>query len=312
MNRKPDNGRSDPALLCLNKKKWTRWVAFFALAVFLSLTLCKRTDSVSTVKDVTRIVSCAPSITETLIALGLGEKIVGVTSYCKYPSQMDIQKIGGYSDINLEKVVSLRPDVVILQHEHQKQRDFFTQYGIHVISVDNKTTNSICSSFVQIGYYCGAKNAADSLARVFSNGLQAKPVLSRAPKVLLCVGRDVPGGGAIQSAFIVSRATFYNEIIEAAGGENAYPDSMPHYPRVSREGIIALAPDIIIDLASSMSTWSCSTLVADWNSLHMLPAVRNSQVFCISADYATVPGPGILLLCQDLRKIILSCESKKL
>jgi len=271
---------------------------------------CRSKETVQPVKTFSRIVSCAPSITETLFALGLGDKIVGVTSYCKYPPQMDIQKIGGYSDINVEKVISLKPDVVILQKEHQKQRDFFTRFGIHVISIDNKTANNICSSFVQIGYFFGVKRAADSLVEVFRSSLQSKPDLSMAPKVLLCVGRDNFGGGSVSSAFIVSRATLYNEIIEASGGINAYLDSLPHYPRISREGIIALAPDIIIDLASSMSVWSCSTLVADWNSLNMLPAVRNENVFCISADYCTVPGPRILLLYQDLRKIIQSYRKR--
>ncbi len=284
-------------------------IVFFVLFTVVLLS-CKNKETAQPVKTVYRIVSCAPSITETLFALGLGDKIVGATSYCKYPSQMDIQEIGGYSDINMEKVISLKPDVVILQKEHQKQKDFFTQFGIQVISIDNKTGSSICSSFVKIGYFCGAKRAADSLVEVFRNCLQIKPDLSRAPKILLCVGRDGFGGGKVQNAFVVSRATIYNEIIEASGGINAYQDSLPHYPRISREGIIALAPDIIIDLASSMSVWSCSTLVADWNSLKMIPAVRNGNVFCIAADYCTVPGPRILLLYQDLRKIIQGCEKK--
>lgn len=283
-----------------------RTVIVFFVLFAAALLSCKNKETVQPVKAVSRIVSCAPSITETLFALGLGDKIVGATSYCKYPSQMNIQEIGGYSDINMEKVISLKPDVVILQKEHQKQRDFFTRFGIHVIPIDNKTKSSICSSFIQIGYFCGVKRAADSLVEVFRSSLQSKPDLSTAPKVLLCVGREGFGGGSVQGTFIVSRATLYNEIIEASGGINAYPDSFPHYPRISREGIIALAPDIIIDLASSMSAWSCSTLVTDWNSLNMLPAVRNDKVFCIAEDYCTIPGPRILLLYQDLRKIIQS------
>jgi len=285
-------------------------IVFIVLSVIMSLR-CKSKETVLPAKTVSRIVSCAPSITETLFALGLGDKIVGVTSYCKYPSQMDIQKIGGYSDINIEKVISLKPDVVILQEEHRKQRDFFTRFGIDVIAIDNKTGSSICSSFVQIGYFCGAKRAADSLVEVFRNSLQSKLDISNSPKVLLCVGRDGLGSGSVQSAFVVSKATFYNEIIEASGGTNAYPDSLPHYPRISREGIIALAPEIIIDLTSSMGAWPCSTIVEDWNSLNMLPAVRNGKVFCIAADYCTVPGPGILLLCHDLRNIIRSCEKSQ-
>lgn len=255
---------------------------------------------------VSRIISFAPSITETLFALGLGEKVVGVTRYCKYPSQTEkIDKIGGYTDINLEKVLSLKPDLIILQKEHQrKQIKFLTQHGIRFITIDNTTCANICSSFVKIGNVCGAEKKADSLVMAFKNNLQEKTITYPVPSVLMCIGRDNPGSGRISGAFIVSRSTLYNEMIEAAGGHNAYRDSLPQYLKISTEGIITLNPDIIIDLASSMSDYSCDNLIKDWNSLPMVKAVKNKQVSCVNADYATVPGPRIPFLIQDLRKII--------
>lgn len=277
---------------------------FFAVLVSL-FNFCQKNTADKPSGAVSRIVSCAPSVTETLFALGLGDKVVGVTNYCNYPAEVaKIEKVGGYTDINLEKVLSLRPDVVVLQQEHQKQRDFINQYGIKTISVDNKNCAGICSSFVLIGNACGAKDASDSLVNVFTKKLEKKQRGKSIPRVLVCVGRDAPGGGVVKGAFVVGRATFYNEIIEAAGGVNAYTDSLPHYPRVSQEGIIALAPDIIIDLASSMSSYSYEDLIKDWNSIPLIPAVKNKNVFCIAKDYSTVPGPRILLLLQDFIDVL--------
>lgn len=252
-----------------------------------------------------RIISLAPGITETLFILGLGEKTVGVTSYCHYPPDVDsIEKTGGYTDANLEKIVTLKPDIVILQKEHEKQRSFLRRYGINVLTVRLQTIDEIRSTFAAIGAACGAQEKADSLIAVFDSVLSGKPGRPSPPKVLLCVGRDSPGGGTVRKVFVAGAGTFYSELIEAAGGVNAFSDSVPHYPKLSREGIITCAPDIIIDVASAMDDYECSTLAADWKSVPMVPAVKGDRVYCLEADYATIPGPRMVLLLEDLKAII--------
>jgi iron complex transport system substrate-binding protein len=254
---------------------------------------------------VSRIVSLAPSITETLFALGLGGKVVGVTSYCHFPPEADsIEEIGGYIDANLERIVTLDPDLVVLQREHEKQRSFLDRYGIRSLTVNYSTTADICSSFASIGRECGAVRAADSLICRFDSLLWRGPPAADSPRVLLCVGRDSPGGGAVGSVFAAGAGSYYNDLILAAGGVNAYAGTVPDYPRLSSEGLITLAPDIVIDIASAMGEYSCSTLVADWKTVAMVPAVQRGRVHCLSADYATIPGPRTLLLLEDLKKII--------
>ncbi len=252
-----------------------------------------------------RIVSLAPSITETLFALGLGDKVVGVTCYCHYPAETEsIEKIGSYTDANLEKIVSLNPDIVILQKEHEKQRTFLRRYGINVLAVNFGTLANICSSFTIIGKKCGADEKADSLMKIFDSLLHKSSIAKPCPRVLLCVGRDSPGSGSVQSVYAAGAGTFYNELIESAGGTNAFNDTFPQYPKLSQEGIITVAPDIIIDIAPAMGDYVCSTLVADWKSLKMVPAVRNNRVYCFSQDYSTVPGPRIIFFLDDLIEII--------
>jgi iron complex transport system substrate-binding protein len=275
-----------------------------AVLVFFIFGCSNRKETNANV-TINRIVSCAPSITETLFALELGEKVIGVTSYCSFPPQVSsIEKVGGYTDINLEKVISLKPDVVILQQEHERQRTFFNNNKIKVITVNYKNITGICSSFVLIGRACGAIAQADSLVLRFKSKLKPDLVHSISPKVLLCVGRNSPGTGSIQGVFAAGAATFYNEIIVASGGVNAFPDSLPNYPQLSQEGIISLAPDIVIDIGSAMNNGNCKSLTRDWQSITMVPAVKNKRVYCLDSDYSTVPGPRILLLIDEFRRII--------
>jgi len=251
------------------------------------------------------IVSLAPSITESLFALGLGDKVVGVTRYCRFPPAVDsIPEIGGYTDANLEKVLTLNPELVILLQDHQRQRLFLKRYGIETLTVEFGTVSAICSSLALIAKQCGATHSADSLLEHFKPLLSIDSTPSERPRILLCVGRDNPGGGRVQSVFAAGAGTFYNTIIEAAGGTNAYADTIPQYPRLSMEGIITIAPDIIIDVAPAMGYFSCSSLVADWNSVAMVPAVEKNQVYCLAADYATVPGPRVVTLFHDFQEMI--------
>jgi iron complex transport system substrate-binding protein len=253
-----------------------------------------------------RIVSLSPSITETLFALGLGSRVIGVTTFCLYPPEAKlIEKIGDYADANLEKIIALRPDLVILSAEHEKQQVYLHRFGVSTLSVGNTTCAEICTSFAAIGRRCGAEKASDSLIALFRSRMSiASGGLSARPRVLICVGRDSPGAGRITSVFAAGARTFYYDLIDAAGGVNAFPDSTPAFPRLSAEGVYAIAPDIVIDVAPAMGAYSCAALVADWQSMKRVPAVARGAVYCVPDSYATVPGPRLFLLLDDLRHMI--------
>ncbi len=296
------NRTMTPTPYSLHKSSLRRCYLFLLL-LLVSHFSCQTPKGTSTIPM--RIVSLAPSITETLFAMGLGEKVVGVTSFCHFPSAVNtIQKVGGYSDANLEQIVTLKPDLVILQWEHEKQRNFLDRYGIHTLSVDYSSVEAICHSFITIGKKCGVLQQADSLAQQLAPLVQSLGSTSKRPKIMVCVGRGSAQANSVQSVYAASKGTFYNNVIEAAGGINALQDSLPHYPKLSQEGIITLAPDIVIDIASAMGEQTCARLIADWSSLTILPAVSQKQVFCIDGDYATIPGPRLINLLQDIQEIV--------
>ncbi|HMA66109.1 MAG TPA: helical backbone metal receptor [Chitinispirillaceae bacterium] len=296
----------------MKKNRLLTWIFIF---VAIAINACNtKQSSPATSATPQRIVSLAPSITETLFAFGLGSKVVGVTTYCKYPdSALAIEKIGGYADANLEKIVSLKPDLVIGTTEHIVQKQYLQRAGIPVLTVNYSSLDSTQESFLRIGKACGVDNYAIALVAKFRESIGSLDTVinSSRPSVMLCVGRANPGEGVIRSVYIAGMSTIYNEIIEAAGGKNTFIDSLPQYPKLSPEGIMYCNPDIIIDIASAMSNYNCSDLIKDWQGMKNVKAVDRNNIFCIDKGYATVPGPRILLLIQDLKEIIQNSNNSK-
>lgn len=282
--------------------------SFLPILCLLCFISCKKENSAlhQTSNSIpTRIISFAPSITETLFALELGDHVVGVTRYCGYPTQVKtIPQIGGYIDPNYEQILRLRPNCVILLKEHTTLIDFLKKNSIPVLSINNEGIDNILESFRIIGSHCGVPEKGDSLFQLMSKELNQIQSEGKRPKILFCVGRDNPGSGSISKIYIAGKKTFYNELIIRAGGENAYPDSAVSYPTLSIEGIIKINPDIIIDIMPSVTTVSQDKIIQDWLNLEMVSAVKRKQVYGLTGDYLSIPGPRINLIFKEIHKTI--------
>jgi iron complex transport system substrate-binding protein len=279
-------------------------------AVFLSCSGPKEPD-VKALQDYHRIISFAPSITETLFALGLGDRVIGVTRFCTYPQQVKkLPRIGGYLDPNYEMILSLKPDLVLLLKEHSALIEFLNRNRIRHQVIDNENVSAILRSFRTIGSLCGAQKQADSIVASIRSEMAGPAPTQQRPKILVCIGRDNPGAGSISKIFVAGPISFYSQLVNDAGGENAYADSSFSYPSFSAEGIIRLAPDIIIDLMSSVAGVAQDKVRSDWQSLSMVPAVKNNLVFCPSDDYMTIPGPRIGLILRQIKMTVVEYERK--
>ena len=251
-----------------------------------------------------RIISFAPSITETLFALSLEKNVVGVTDFCNYPPEAKkLPKVGGYTNPNYEIILRLKPDLVVLLKEHSSLFGFLQKNKIEYLCIDNQNIPSILSSFKIIGQKCNREKQADSLDRLIRNEMTREVLNQPWPKTLICVDRENRGNGKISRIYIAARRSFYNELLSGACMDNVWHDSTITYPEVSSEGIIRMQPDIIIDFTMRAHQVSEQRIKLDWQSLPMLPAVKDNMIFCISKDYATVPGPRILTILQDFKKI---------
>ncbi len=116
----------------------------------------------------------------------------------------------------------------------------------------------------------------------------------------------LPGSGGLVDVYIAGCDGFFDKIIELAGGENVYRLGSASFPIVSAEGIMCMNPDVIIDLVTGLSQEHipADRLLADWQSLADVAAVKAHRVYAFDRDYATVPGPRFIRIVEDLARLL--------
>ncbi len=250
-----------------------------------------------------RIVSLAPSVTETLYALGLGPSVVGVTEFCTWPPEVkDKPRVAGFSDVNFEAVVRANPDLVVMPIDKTDNMGMLEGLGIPVLTLNTRSLQGLLQAIENIGTATGKKAEAEKIINDFREVF--KMVETRAhgkkrPRVLFSIMHSYEGLGYINEINAVGRDGFYNELLEAAGGENAYTGSLA-FPRLSREAIIFLNPDVIVDVIPEVE--DINAVRRDWESLQNVNAIRNGRLFLLTDVADTVPGPRSLQTLIKLTK----------
>jgi iron complex transport system substrate-binding protein len=257
-----------------------------------------------------RIVSLSPSTTEILFALDLSDRVVGVTRFCDYytPEAQGKTKVGGYLDPNYEAIAVLEPDLVIVLPEYEKVISYLSELGLNYLIVHNRTVSEIIGTINVIGATCGAeKRSRELVAQIQARKneiAQATRHLAR-PGVLVSIGRTM-GSGTIREVYLAGKDTFYDELIALAGGRNVYEGEKISYPLLSAEGLLHLNPEIILELVPDLDSRELTEemVLKDWESVPQIDAVRNKRVYVLSGDYVAIPGPRIILLLEDMARVI--------
>ncbi len=244
-----------------------------------------------------RIVSLSPSNTEILFALGLGDGVVGVTKYCNYPPEVEslkdsgkLEVVGGYVDPDLEKILSLRPDMVVASQTHSSGAvTLLDKEGIPIFVVDPNNLSSIILSIEKIGKIAGKDAEASALVQQMQSRIKAvsdKVSLLPKTRVLYIVWHD-----PVQTA---GARTFEDEIIEKAGGLNIFHD-LSGYAQVDPEAIAVRNPEVII-ACSGMGTGADKPL--QWaeteRGLNQTDARKNGRIYQAEGDIITRTGPRIV------------------
>jgi iron complex transport system substrate-binding protein len=247
-----------------------------------------------------RIVSTSPSITEMLYALGLGDRVAGVTTFCRYPPQaLEKPKIGTFTEPNLEAIAALRPDLVIVQTNPIRLAERLRLMKLNVIEIDQQNLAAVYNSFRIVGQAAAAPAAAarltDSvqarLEEIRARAARLKPV-----PMTFIVGR-LPN--RLDGLVAVGRASYLNEIIVIAGGENIFRDAVAAYPQVSVEAIIARNPEVIVDMGDMSNTFGVTEqhrrgVVSLWGRLATVDAVKQGRVHAVASEIYVVPGPRVV------------------
>jgi iron complex transport system substrate-binding protein len=254
----------------------------------------------------TRIICASPSITEIVFALGLGEKVVGVSDFSVYPPEVRKKdKIGGLFNPNREKIITLQPDLLIAQGSHRPLAKLCHKYGIRFLSVKIDTLADIFKAISFIGQELQVEENADILVKDIQKELEKiREKTQKLPprKVFLSLGHTP---GDLTGLMTTSSGTFIHELVGIAGGENIFEDAAGLYPHISKEALLMRQPEIIIEVfPEGISAGNRDLLRNDWERLAILPAVKGGRIHFLTEDYLLIPGVRIVQIVKKFAEII--------
>lgn len=252
-----------------------------------------------------RILSLTPNVTEVLFAMGLGDDIVGRSTYCSYPPEAKaIPIVGDTLQVNQEKIIKLNPTIAFAITRREDVPRALKKLGVRCVTLNSDTLPQLYESIRMIGRETDRADAAEALIRRLETDLNAvrrRVALLKRPKVLFAFPMTI---GSVQM-MVAGRGTFVDGLLDAAGADNAYPDAAD-WPTVSPQKVIAMAPDIVIvnatgDDAAPDRIEAVRRAWANWTSV---PAVRNGRVVILTESYLTINGPRVGQAAARLADVI--------
>jgi len=246
-----------------------------------------------------RIVSLAPSITETVFALGFGNRLVGVTSHCDYPAEAKrLPKIGDFMSPSLEVIAAKQPDLVIGvtgATDPARAREI-ERLGIKITLVSVSSVSEILSSFKHIAALLGDPDAGATLIeKITAQFDKVKRRIAPAPRrsTLLAVG--------LRPLVAVGGKNFLDELITLAGGENIAGNASQPWLNLPDEYVVAKAPQVIIQAGMGSDA---SRPTRQWSDLKSIPAVKERRVYTYNSDKILRPGPRIGEGLEEIARLI--------
>lgn len=248
-------------------------------------------------EKVDSIVSLAPNLTEIVFAVGAGEKLVGVTTFCNYPAEAaSIKKVSDTQKPNIENIIALKPQVVFVSTASQLEAFAKTldQQQIAVFVTSPNTLDDVYRSIQTIGDITGNGEKAADLVHTMKGRVAgaARPnYTGSSPKVFVQIDKE--------ALYTIGSKSYITEIISRAGGVSATASLSSAYPKVSKETALAMNPDVIV-ISESEGNREPNDVFR--NS----PAVKNGRVYKINADLLSRPGPRVVDALEQLAENLSS------
>jgi len=255
-----------------------------------------------------RIVALSPAINEIIFALGEGESIVGNTDYSSYPdAAKNIEKIGGYFSPNLEKIVALKPTMVIMQDNNIKLANQLDALGIKSMVVKIQKVDDIVESIKKIGAFFNQKAKAKSIIKDIDEGIESLKDIVTDQKILIVFGTH---SDLNREIFVSGQNLYFNDLIEYSGNTNAFYSTIKGQPILNLEKVITLNPDIVIIIAPKVSKEiKKESLLAQWQKLPF-NASQNRNIYLLDSDYVGIPSDRIIYLLRDFKEVLLEARSR--
>jgi iron complex transport system substrate-binding protein len=268
---------------------WAAKVMFFVIFVPFVFAFSEQSPK--------RIISLVPNVTEILFAIGAGPQVVAVSNYDVEPPEVrSLPTVGALVDPDTEKIISLRPDLVITYGSQTELHDQLKRTSIPFFDYRHGGLDHIMVTMRALGARTGHVDQAEKAAR----GLQAAidAVTARVagkprPRTLLVFGREP---GSLRNIYASAGRGFLHDMLVAAGGEDVLNDIDKESAQVNTETILARKPDVILELnaANRLNDADLKAVVDPWMTLSAVPAVRNQRVIILNGPGLTVPGPRVI------------------
>jgi len=254
-----------------------------------------------------RIVSLVPALTEMLFAIGAGPQVVAVSSFDDFPPDVkSLPRVGALLDPDIERILTLRPDLVITYGSQGSVEAQLTRAGIRTFSYRHGGIQAILLTLRDLGTITGRPSQAEGKAREIEaqfDSIRAAVRGSPRPRVLLVFGRQPQ---SLRQMYASGGVGFLNDILETAGGTNVFADVRQESVQPSQETILARAPDVIIEVRSGRADAATDILGerSAWSPLASIPAVRNGRIHFLSGAQYVVPGPRVGLAAEQIAKVL--------
>jgi iron complex transport system substrate-binding protein len=254
-----------------------------------------------------RIISVIPAATEILFALGAGPQVVAVGSFDTFPPEVNgLPKVGALLDPDVERILSLRPDLVVVYASQAELKQQLQRAGIAIYDYKHAGLADVTSTIRALGDATGHAARATELAGSIERdleGIRARVRGRPTPRTLLVFGHE---RGALRGIYASGGVGFLDDMLAIAGGANVFADVKQQAVQASTEQIIARKPEVILEIraANGASAADQQAEARVWNTLGSLPAVRTHHVMSLIDDRLVIPGPrvaeGTRLIAQAL------------
>lgn len=279
------------------KSSITKHANLLWLAFFVSFVVCSFASFVVAFQPrPQRIISLVPALTEMLYAIGAGPQVIAVSSYDEYPPEVTaLPRVGALLDPDTERIIALKADLVITYASQVDLQQQMQRAGIATFDYRHAGLPHILVTITELGARTGHATEAGQLVRAIEARLAAvgaRVAGKRRPKTLLVFSREPK---TLRNMYVSGGRGFLHDMLELAGGDNAFKDIDRESVQVSTETVLARAPEVIIELRPEHvpEGQPMRDELAAWARLASVPAVRNQRVHFVAGQAVTVPGPRI-------------------
>jgi iron complex transport system substrate-binding protein len=256
-----------------------------------------------------RIVTLSPSINEIVYALGEGQNVVANTKHCDFPEESkSVPKIGGYNDISLEKILDVKPTIVIGQDYDENLIKNLKSLNIKVLSYKTNTIENIKNTILELGILFKKEEKSKEMISRIDDSLNSLKSIVENKKILIVIS---PKDSLSNQIYVTGNFLYFEDIIKASGNKNAYNSTNSAQPVVNTEKIINMNPDIIVLLAPFYDgkTAELNQLKELWKTLP-INAAKQNNIYAVDKLYAGIPSQRVEFFINDFRKILEDVRNK--